>query len=96
MLSHFNELLVTTASDGASAATDVCTKSNAADLNLLMDAWYQERQDRIEVGLLLDEAKRLLFQIVRDGEVTPSRQRKARRLLQVIKKAKKAQRQGEL
>jgi hypothetical protein len=96
MLSQFNYLLVTTASDGASASTDVYTQGNAADIDLLMDAWFQERQQRIEIGFILDEAKRLLARIVEDGNVTPASQRKARRLLRVIKEAKKAQEHGEI
>lgn len=90
MIRHFNDLLMAAAHDGASAAISVCSTSSTSDVDQLMDAWYRERQERIEAGLLLEQACRVLSRIVSDGEITTANRRKATRLLLTMKAARKA------
>jgi len=88
MLGHFNNLLMTTATDGASAAIAVAdSRATDDDIDQIMDAWYRERQERIEAGLFLDQARELLGRIVSEGRITSVNRRRARRLLLAIKAA---------
>src|SRR5262245_4069697 len=64
MLSQFDDLLLVTADDGASAPVVTSTVSRAMLANEIMEAWYQERHDRIETGLFLDQARNLLGSIL--------------------------------
>ena len=45
------------------------------------EAWHRERQERVEVGLFLEEARDLLRRILAEGQVSSLTRRKARRLL---------------
>jgi len=87
MLSHFNDLLLASPRDGASATIGISRSNDAAEVDDLMDAWYRERQDRIEAGLFLDQARRLLGRIISEGRITSADRKKARRLLLAIKEA---------
>lgn len=87
MISHFENLLIKTANDGASACVGNAPSRDNSDLDHLLDAWYRERQDRLETGLFLDEARRLLKQIMAEGVVTSANRRKATRLLLAIQAA---------
>jgi hypothetical protein len=89
MPSHFENLLLTTAHEGASASLGVHPINRTDDIDQLMDAWYRERQERIEVGLFLDEARQLLRRMIIDGEITASSRRKVRRLLLAIESSKR-------
>jgi hypothetical protein len=51
----------------------------------LLDAWFQERQERVETSLFLDEARQILGQILSENEVSSASRRKARRLLMALK-----------
>ncbi|WP_406696059.1 hypothetical protein V5E97_34200 [Singulisphaera sp. Ch08] len=84
MIGHFNELLRATADEGASASIGVSPSRSAEEIDELLEAWYQERQERIETGLFLDAAQHLLKRIIREGRVTPASQRKATKLLLAI------------
>jgi hypothetical protein len=81
MFGHFSDLLMATPTDGASAVTASPPSRTSEDVDELMEAWYRERQERVEVGLFLDEARNLLRRILAEGEVSPLSRRKARRLL---------------
>lgn len=95
MLSHFDSLLITTATDGASAAIKISSNPDAegTELHQLLDAWYRERQQRIEDGLFLERAQEILNRIIQEGEVTSVRRRQAARLLRAIKATKKGRRE---
>jgi len=81
MFGHFSDLLMATPTDGASAVAGSPPLRTSEDLDELMEAWYRERQERVEVGLFLDEARDLLRRILAEGEVSSLTRRKARRLL---------------
>jgi hypothetical protein len=85
MLGHYSDLVRASATDGASAVTSITNGQSTEDVDLLMDAWYRERQERIEAGLFLDEARELLRRIVSEGRITSMSRKKARRLLLAIK-----------
>ncbi len=85
MLSQFDDLLLLTADDGASAPISPSPTGRANFTNELLEAWYQERHERIETGLFLDEARVLLRSILAEGRVTTTNRRKARRLLRAIR-----------
>lgn len=84
MIGHYNELLRATANEGASASIVSTPGHSAEEIDELMEAWFHERQERIETGLFLDEAQNLLKRIIRQGRVTPSSQRKATNLFLAI------------
>jgi hypothetical protein len=87
MIGHFNELLRATADEGASAAIGVSPSRTFEESDQLLDAWYRERQERVETGLFLEEASQLLKKIISEGRVTPASRRKVRRLLLAIEAA---------
>jgi len=87
MLSHFNDLLLASPRDGASAAIGISRSSDPHEVDQLMDAWYRERQGRIEAGLFLDQARLLLGRIISEGRITPADRKRARRLLLAIQEA---------
>jgi hypothetical protein len=85
---HFEELLRRTPEDGA-AVQSVAESSGRIELTSdLLDAWQAERHARIETGLFLEEARRLLRVIVQTGDVTPDSRRRAGRLLRAIRDAR--------
>lgn len=87
MLSHFNDLLLASPRDGASAAIGISRTGDADEVDKLMDAWYRERQERIEAGLFLDQARLLLARIISQGRITTADRKRARRLLLAIQEA---------
>jgi hypothetical protein len=94
MPNHFDDLLISTAHDGASTylgAFTVNSIERADDVDQLMDAWYRERQARIEAGLMLDEARQLLRGVIAEGVGTSAYQRKVKRLLRAINASKRTQ-----
>lgn len=84
MIGHYNELLRATADEGASATIGLSPSHSAEEIDELLEAWFQERQERIETGLFLNEAQLLLKRIIREGRITPASQRKATNLLLAI------------
>jgi hypothetical protein len=92
MLNQFQQLLLTSAQDGASAvAVGTNTESDENEARQVLAAWYRERHERIEAELFLDQACRLLNSILSDDGVSSSHRRKARRLLSAIRAAKRDQ-----
>jgi len=87
MLSQFDDLLLLTADDGASAPVTSAPLGQAQLADELMEAWHQERHERIETRLYLDQARALLTKILADGEVSNANRRRARRLLLAIEAA---------
>lgn len=84
MIGHYHEMLRTTADEGASAAIGLSPTHSAEEIDELLEAWFQERQERIETSLFLDEAQLLLKRIIREGRITPASHRKATNLLLAI------------
>jgi len=84
MTGHFNELLRATADEGASAAIGISPSRTFDESDQLLDAWFRERQERVETGLFLEEATQLLKKIIGEGCVTTASRRKVRRLLLAI------------
>jgi len=95
MLSHFDELLVSTANDGASATIGLCPNRNVPEIDDLMDAWFKERQECIEVGLFLDEARHLLKRLVSEDEISTQNRRRVKRLLLAINASRRQHKRAE-
>jgi hypothetical protein len=95
---RFDDLWEIAADDGASTPVGVSATMRAADSGLevdqLIDAWYRERTGRIECSLVLDEACRLLTRLLAEGEIAPSRQKQARRLIGTIRRIQRDERDG--
>ena len=62
MMSRFENLWESAAGDGAWSPVGVARPE--CEFDALMDAWFRERQDSIECRLYLDEAGRLLREIL--------------------------------
>lgn len=87
MASVYEELLRTTAEDGASAPCGLLPARQTNEVEELMDAWLHERHDSIESRMFLERACDLLGRIVAEGHVTTQSARSARRLLRAISAA---------
>jgi len=85
MQKHFNDLLLKTANEGASERIGVSPINQQDELDQLMDAWYRERQERVEAEMFLERAHHLLRRIISEGRMTSANGRKARHLLLAIK-----------
>jgi hypothetical protein len=88
MPSHYDHLMRTTATDGASAMLGTSQRTPSTDVDDLLDAWFQERQVRVETTFFLDQARQILGQILSEDVVSPASRRKAKRLLLAIKASK--------
>jgi hypothetical protein len=84
MRSPFDDLWVTTGSDGATAYSEPLSRINAQETDLLMRAWQKEREDRIESEILLEEALALLSRVVATKAIPCTVRRKGKRLLNGI------------
>jgi hypothetical protein len=82
---RFEDLWSKAADDGASCPVGLSPAPNGAEVDLLMDAWYRERTQRIEGSLLLDQAGQLLDRLMAEGEMTPRRRRQACRVIRAIR-----------
>jgi hypothetical protein len=87
MIGHFDELLQTTADDGASSTLGLPRRHPAEELDELLEAWHRERQACVETGLLLDAAQDLLKRMLRARRLTPASRRKVTNLLLAIEAA---------
>lgn len=87
MIGQYNELIWTAAGEGGAAAIGVTPFRPLEESDQLLDAWYRERQERVETGLFLDEARQLLNKILEEGRMTPASKRKVTRLLLALKAA---------
>jgi len=83
MKGRFEDLWESAAGDGA--LTPVGVARPECDVDALMDAWYRERQDCIECRLYLDEAGRLLREILEEDRVPMRIRRRAKHLLLAIR-----------
>ena len=89
-MDRLESLWETSASDGAS--TPVGMARPECDFDALMDAWFRERQDCIESRLYLDEAGRLLREVLQ-GENVPLRlRRRVKHLLLAIRAVHESER----
>src|ERR1700751_6035014 len=82
MVNRFEDLWK---SAGDGAFSPVGTIQPDCDTDALMDAWFRERQDSIECRLYLEEAQRLLRQVVMVGKVPPRLRKQAKTLLRAVR-----------
>ncbi len=96
MKNRFDDLWISAASDGASCPVHAVAAGHDAgeDVDLLMDAWYSERAVRIESSLLLEQALRVIANLLAEGGDSTRKQRQARRLLRAIRKSQGGDRRG--
>jgi len=90
MTGRFENLWEAAAGDGASSPVGVARPE--CEFDALMDAWFRERQDCIESRLYLDEAWRLLRQIMREDQVPLPLRRRAKHLLLAIRAVRESER----
>ena len=90
MLKRFDDLLFTTPHDGATTPIGICSFPEHAEVEVLMDAWFRERQGAVENELYLKEARELLRQILAEGTLSPSSRRKSKTLLRAIDESHQA------
>lgn len=89
---RFDNLWSSAANDGASCPIGVSgdrSSRNAdseVEVDQLLDAWFHERTDRIECSLILEQARKLLSDLLADGQVSPRKRREACRMIRAIKK----------
>jgi len=93
MISRFDDLWASAADDGASALVGVFSNRSETDdeVQHLMNAWLRERTDRIESSLVLDQAQRLIVDLLADGYITPRRRKQARFLIRAIRDLRKVE-----
>jgi hypothetical protein len=87
MISQYNELICTAAGEGGAATLGVTPFRPLEESDDLLAAWFRERQERVETGLFLDEARQLLKKILHEGRMTPASKRRVARLLLALKDA---------
>jgi hypothetical protein len=96
---RYEDLRSSAAEDGASCPIGYMTTypgpDSASELDLLMDAWFRERSDRIECSLVLDRARRLLRAIVEEGRISQDALRKTTRLIHSIDKVQQKDREDD-
>jgi len=92
MMNRFENLWNSAAGDGA--LTPVGIARPECEFDALMEAWLRERHDSIECRLYLDEAGRLLREILGEDQVPPRLRRRVRKLLQAIRAVREAERSG--
>jgi len=94
-MSHrFEELWQTAAHDGAFAPVGVSRPPVTVDHSEVLNAWFAERQQTIELRLYLEQARSLLAQILADGALSRENRRRARLLLLAIRAAERANRRS--
>jgi hypothetical protein len=89
MLSRFDNLWESAAGDGA--LTPVGVARPECEFDALMDAWFRERQDSIECRLYLDEAGRLLREIIGEERVPVRLRRRAKHMLLAIRASRESE-----
>jgi len=91
MCPRFEDLWAKAADDGASCPVGVSAHPPASDHETddLMNAWFQERAQRIEGSLLLQQARRLIVSLMADGDLGPADRRRALRLVRAIRELEK-------
>ncbi len=84
MFRDYRNLLLVAPGEGASATMGECLPFNDGEAEELLNAWSQERKERIEASIYLDQARKLLLQILAKETITPMSRKKAMRLLVAI------------
>jgi hypothetical protein len=79
-----NDLMESAGDDGASVPVLPETDYDPNELELIMEAWYQERQVSIESEILLSQARELLRRILIDDGLTKSNLRKIKSWLRMV------------
>jgi hypothetical protein len=92
MPSVYEELVLATAEDGASAPCGPTPSWFASEVDELMEAWLRERHRAIENRMFLDRACVLLSRIVAEGEVTPQAARSVKTLMRAIRDTERRER----
>ncbi len=92
MSNPFDDLFISTGEDGASAPVASIKTRDAAEIDRIMDAWFQERQDNIECGMFLDQARRLLTRILADGELTLKTRRQVKSFIVAMRECERENR----
>lgn len=87
MLNQFDDLLLLTAGEGASAPVAVAGNDRAGVADALMSAWSRECHDRIEAALVLDKARVLLERILDEEPISTPIRRKVERFLRATRAA---------
>jgi threonine dehydrogenase-like Zn-dependent dehydrogenase len=90
---RFDDLWASAADDGASALVGIYSSRSERDeeIEQLMKAWLRERSVRIESSLVLDQAFRLLVDLLDEGEISPRRRKQARVLIRSIRELRKGE-----
>ncbi len=90
-MNRFEKLCRSAADDGASSLSGAAWPSGFDDEAVqLLKAWEQERTERIECSLVLDQMCRLLHELMVDEPISPRRRRQAGRLLRAAVRKNRA------
>jgi len=92
MSNPFDDLLTSTAEDGASVTHGVLTnrQDERMEVEELMGAWLEERHECIELGMFVDRARKLLCRMVAEGDLAAETKREARRLIRAMRAVRRA------
>jgi hypothetical protein len=82
---RLEDLWANAADDGATSPIGVLTGPSESELDDLLAAWFQERSHRIEGGLLLQEARRLLLRFLAEEAGSTAIRQRVERLIQAIR-----------
>ena len=83
---RFEDLWADAANDGASSPIGVNSNPFGAELEDLMDAWFDERTQRIEGLLVLEQARRMIVRLMSEAGGSPTSRRRASQLVRAIRK----------
>ena len=84
MIESIERLVGARGGDGTSMTGSLPSCGEASEVEMLMEAWFQERGRSNECLLLLSRVRRLLTRAVARGELGDRGAREARRLLRLI------------
>ena len=88
---RFEDLWAEAADDGASTPVGASGFASGAELEELCDAWLEERTQRIEGLLVLDQARRLIARMLAEGEISA---RSRKRAIGIVRAIRNIQAQG--
>lgn len=88
MINFYDDLFFSTGADGACTPVGTVRDHDGVDLDVIMDAWFQERRESIECSMFLERAKKLLGQILVDEELTPRARKKVRNFIRSMKECR--------
>jgi len=78
------------ADDGASTPLGPWATRTDAEIDQLMDAWFQERHMSIEFEMLLKQSRRMIARLLSGAIDRPEGRKKAQRLLREIDRSIRA------